>query len=139
MSIRPYLFFNGACEDAILFYEQVLGAERLMLMRYAEAPDPPPPEMTPAIGGRAVLHAAIRIRGAEVLMSDAGGCGAPVNGQQGFSLSLAATDADDARRLFDALSDGGEVQTPLGPTFFSPAFGMLKDRFGVPWMVVVPG
>ncbi|GLK77836.1 VOC family protein [Methylopila jiangsuensis] len=139
MSIRPYLFFDGRCEEAILFYEQAAGAERLTLMRYDEAPDPVPPEMLPAIGGRAVLHAAIRIRGAELLMSDGGGCGAPLRGHEGFSLSLAATDAGDARRLFDALSDGGEVQTPLGPTFFSPAFGMLKDRFGVPWMVLVPG
>jgi PhnB protein len=56
---------------------------------------------------------------------------------QGFSLSLTAPDPAEAERLFSALGDGGQVQMPLAQTFFSPRFGMVADRFGVSWMVIV--
>ncbi|GLK79212.1 VOC family protein [Methylopila turkensis] len=137
MTIKPYLFFDSRCEEAIAFYEQALGAERLMFLRYGDAPDPVPESMLPKIGAGGVLHATLKIGDGELMMSD--GCGPECEAFRGFSVSLSAAGADEARRFYDALAEGGQIQMPLGPTFFSPCFGMVTDRFGVPWMVVVPG
>ena len=134
MAIEPYLFFNGHCEEAIEFYKNALGAEVLMLMRYKESPEPPPPGMVPAGWDNKVMHASLRVGNANLMASD--GCSDGVN-FQGFSLSLAATDEADARRKFIALAEGGQVRMPLTKTFWSPCFGMVADRFGVGWMVTV--
>jgi PhnB protein len=135
MQVKPYLFFDGRCEEAIDFYKSVLGAEVLMLMRFKESPDPPPPGVVPPGSEDKVMHSCLKIGDSEVMASD-GTCG----GQEsfkGFSLSLNARDAAEADRLFAALAEGGQVQMPLAKTFFSPRFGMVADRFGVSWMVVV--
>jgi PhnB protein len=135
MLVQPYVFFEGRCEEAIDFYRRALGAEVTMLMRYKESPDPPPPGMLPPGGEDKVMHASIRIGETSVLVSD-GHC----KGQaafQGFSLVLNVQDDAEAKRLFTALTDGGQVQMPLGKTFFSSSFGMVSDRFGVLWMVIV--
>ena len=134
MAIEPYLFFNGHCEEAIEFYKNALGAEVLMLMRYKESPEPPPPGMVPAGWDNKVMHASLRVGNANLMASD--GCSDGVN-FQGFSLSLTATDEADARRKFSALAEGGQVRMPLTKTFWSPCFGMVADRFGVGWMVTV--
>jgi PhnB protein len=134
-TIEPYLFFNGRCEEAIEFYRNALGAEVDMLMRFSESPEPPPPGMMPEGWGNKVMHAALHIGGSKVMASD--GCEA-APGFSGFSLSLAVEAEAEADRAFNALSDGGEVTMPLGKTFWSPRFGMLTDRFGVGWMVIVP-
>ena len=134
MQIQPYLFFDGRCEEAIDFYKRALGAEVTMLMRFKEMPDPPPGSIPPGAEDK-VMHASIQIGDATVLVSD-GQC----QGQasfQGFALSLTAADDAEAKRLFAALSDDGQVQMPLGKTFFSSQFGMAADRFGVSWMVYV--
>lgn len=91
--------------------------------------------MIPPGGEDKVIHARLRVGGATILASDGRCVGKPAF--QGFSLSLTAADEAEADRLFTALSDGGQVQMPLTRTFFSPRFGMLVDRFGVQWMVVV--
>ena len=78
------------------------------------------------------MHAALKIGDSTVLASDGRCCGKP--DFQGFALSLAVPDEAEAARVFTALGEGGQVQMPLGKTFFSPAFGMLSDRFGVGWM-----
>lgn len=135
MVIQPYLFFDGRCEEAIAFYQEALGAEVEMLMRFKESPEPPACDGLPADAGDKVMHASLRIGGTTVMASD-GSCG----GQPrfaGFSLSLTVADAAAADRAFAALSADGTVQMPLGPTFFSPRFGMLIDRFGVSWMIYV--
>ena len=132
MQIQPYLFFDGRCEEAIDFYKRALGAEVTMLMRFKEMPDPPPGSIPPGAEDK-VMHASVQIGDATVLVSD-GQC----QGQasfQGFALSLTAADDAEAKRLFAALSDGGQVQMPLGKTFFAASFGMVADRFGVSWMV----
>jgi PhnB protein len=134
MAIEPYLFFNGNCEEAVEFYKRALGAEVLMLMRYKESPEPPPPGMVPAGWDNRVMHTTLRIGDANVMASD--GCSEGAN-FQGFSLSLALKNEAAAGRAFNALADGGKVQMPLGKTFWSPCFGMLTDRFGVGWMVTV--
>lgn len=132
MYVEPYLFFEGRCEEALAFYRQALGAEVTVLMRYRESPDP---GMSPPGAEEKVMHANLRI-GETTLMASDGLCkGQPAF--QGFSLSLAVADEAEARRLFTALSAGGVVQMPLARTFWSPCFGMVVDRFGVPWMVTV--
>jgi PhnB protein len=136
MVVQPYLFFDGRCEEAIEFYRRALGAEVTMLMRYKDSPDPPPPGMVPPGSEEKIMHASLRIGETTVMASD--GCNAGKTSFQGFSLSLSARDEAEADRLFAALGDGGQVQMPLGKTFFSPKFGMVADRFGVAWMVIVP-
>ena len=133
--IQPYLFFNGTCEEAIRFYEQALGATVEMLMRVKDSPDPPPPGMYPPGSGNKVMHASIDVGGAKLMASD--GCDMSGASFKGFSLSLTARDEAEARRRFEALAAGGQVTMPLGKTFFSPCFGMVTDKFGVGWMVIV--
>jgi PhnB protein len=132
MQVQPYLFFDGRCEEAIEFYRRAIGAEVTMLMRFKTAPEP---GMSPPGGGDKVMHSSLRIGDTTVLASD-GHCGGKPS-FQGFSLSLTAADDAEADRLFGALGDGGQVQMPLGKTFFSSRFGMVADRFGVGWMVYV--
>jgi PhnB protein len=136
MPIQPYLFFEGRCEEALAFYRGALGAKVTMLLRVKDSPEPPPPGMMPPGSENKVMHAAFTVGDATLMASD-GRCQGPPN-FQGFSLSLNAKDEAEADRLFSALAEGGEVRMPLGKTFFSPSFGVVADRFGVPWMVIVP-
>lgn len=135
MQVQPYLFFDGRCEEAVAFYKSKLGAEVTMLMRFKDSPEPHQPGMIPPGSENKVMHASFKIGETTVMASDGRCAGTP--SFQGFALSLAAADEAEAKRLFDALGDGGQVQMPLGKTFFSPAFGMVADRFGVSWMVIV--
>jgi len=136
MHIQPYLFFEGRCEEAIEFYRKAIGAEVRMLMRYSDAPESPPPGKLPPGSENKVMHACLRIGETEVMASDGFCAGTPTF--RGFSLSLTAKNEADADRLFAALGAGGEARMPLGKTFFSPRFGMLVDRFGISWMIIVP-
>ena len=133
-AVNPYVFFDGRCEEAIEFYGKTIGAEPIMLMRYKDAPPGamPPECSTPALANK-VMHARLRIGDTTLLLSD----GTRSGKYDGFSLSLTATDAAEAERVFKALSADGKIEMPLTKTFFSPAFGMLTDRFGVAWMVYV--
>ena len=139
MQVQPYLFFEGRCEEAIEFYRQALGAQVEMLMRFKDSPVPPQGsgECAPTPGTEnKVMHATIRIGDSAVNASDGRCTGHPKFG--GFSLSISAKDEAQARKLFAALGDGGTVTMPMSKTFFSPAFGMVTDRLGVSWMVIVP-
>ena len=135
MQVQPYLFFDGRCEEAVEFYRRALGAEVTTLTRIKDSPEPHPPGMVPPGSDNKVMHMAFRI-GDTTLMASDGRCSGKPN-FQGFSLSLDAADDAQAERLFTALADGGQVQMPLGKTFFSSRFGMVADRFGVSWMVIV--
>jgi len=135
MAIEPYLFFNGRCEEAIEFYKKNLGAEVLMLMRYKDSPEPPPPGTIPPGSENKIMHCSMRIGDANVMASD-GRCTGDTD-FKGFSLSLTTSNEAEADRKFAALSQGGQVQMPIGKTFWSPRFGMVADRFGVGWMVSV--
>lgn len=134
MLVQPYLFLDGRCEEAIAFYRQALGAEIVMMMRFADAPDPAACPPDPANANK-ILHASFRVGDSEVLASDGRCEGRPKF--DGFALSLTARNTAEAERLFGALAEGGQVQMPLAETFFSPRFGMVADRFGVTWMVYV--
>ena len=133
MVVQPYLFFDGRCEEALEFYKQALGAQVQMLMRQADSPEPPPPGMLPPGSEQKVMHVSFKIGDTVVMASDGRNGGHPEF--KGVSLSLTLPDAAAARRTFDALAAGGQVQMPLAKTFWSPLFGMVADRFGVGWMV----
>jgi PhnB protein len=133
MEIQPYLFFDGRAEEAIEFYRKTLGAEVDALMRFKEAPDQ---SQIPPNAAEKIMHAAFRIGDSTIMASD--GMCAGTSKFQGFSLSLPVKSEAEADRVFNALADGGEVQMPLDKTFFSPRFGVVADRFGVSWMVIVP-
>lgn len=135
MKVQPYLNFDGRCEEALEFYRKALGAEVAMLMRFKDCPEPVQPGMHPPGFEDKVMHASFRVGDSTIMASD-GRC----TGQskfQGITLSLLPSTVAEAEKLFAALGDGGQVQMPLTKTFFSPCFGMVADRFGVSWMIVV--
>ena len=133
MQLQAYLFFDGRCDEAINFYKRALGAEVVMLMRFKDTPPSAPQMHSPEMADR-VMHARLRIGDATVFVSD-GRCGGKPK-FDGFSLSITVPTAAEADRVFAALIEGGQVIMPIGQTFFSPRFGMLADRFGVPWQVI---
>jgi PhnB protein len=135
VQIQPYLFFGGRCEEALEFYQQALGAQIDMVMRFDESPDPAPPGMLQEGFEKKVMHASFQVAGATVMASD--GCDDSEK-FGGFRLSLAVASEAEAKRAFDGLATGGKVDMPLGKTFWSPCFGMVTDKFGVGWMVIVP-
>jgi PhnB protein len=131
MAIEPYLFFEGRAEEAIDFYKSALGAKVVAVMRYKENPEP---QHNPPGSDEKVMHSLLRFGDAGVMISDGNCGGRPAF--QGFALTLEASDEADAKRKFSALSQGGQVQMPLGETFFARSFGMVADKFGVSWMVI---
>ena len=137
MQVQSYLFFDGRCEEALEFYKQAIGAEVEMLMRFNEGP--PADEGGCAGGemppGEKVMHACFRVGETRIMASDGNCKGQPKF--EGVSLALSASDNAEAERLFTALGEGGQVQMPMEETFFSTRFGMVADRFGVSWMVLV--
>ena len=134
MNVKSYLFFDGRCEEALAFYQRALAAEVTMLMRNRESPEPPPPGSLPPGSEDKVMHASFKVGDTELFASDGRNGGEPRF--EGMSLALSVRDDATARKRFDALADGGTVQMPLTKTFFSSAFGMVADRFGVVWMVM---
>ncbi len=136
--VQTYLNFDGRTEEAIEFYRRALGAELALLMRFKDSPEPPKAGCMPEGCENKVMHAQFRI-GEHTLMASDCHCGNKPN-FQGFSLSLTVPTEGEAERLFQALTDGGQVQLPMAQTFFSARFGVVTDRFGVSWMVLVtPG
>jgi PhnB protein len=132
MNVQPYLFFDGRCEEALAFYREALGAEVTALMRFKESPEPAPGM---EVVGEKVMHAAFKVGDTTILASDGHCAGKP--DFQGFSLTITVPDEAAAERTFGALAEGGQVRMPLSKTFFSPRFGMVADRFGMGWMVIV--
>ncbi len=142
MQVQPYIFFEGRCEEALNFYKTALKAEVTMLMRYKDNPEPQAAgdgcgPNGANIPGESVMHASLKIGETEVMASDGMASGKPEF--KGITLSLNPTNEAEAKKIFAALSEGGTVNMPLAKTFFSPLFGMVADKFGVSWMVVVPG
>jgi PhnB protein len=137
MQIQTYLFFEGRCEEALEFYQAKLGAEIGMIMRFRENPDDPEQSNFPAGAEDKIMHAIMRIGETTVLASDGRCTGSPDFG--GVSLTLMVPSEAEAERVYKALSEGGQIRMPLRKTFFSPAFGMLADPFGVGWMIYANG
>lgn len=131
LSVQPYLFFNGRCEEALEFYSKALGAKIEVLSRFKDAP----PGMAQSGMENMVMHASFRIGETVLMASDGRG-----NNElqfEGFSLAIDVPDEKTAESVFNALADGGKITMPLEKTFWAPKFGMLEDRFGVGWMVSV--
>jgi PhnB protein len=135
-TVRSYLFFSGRCAEALEFYKQALGAEIEMVMRFNESPDAPPPGMLQAGFETKIMHAQFLVGDTMIMCSD--GCD-DQSKFEGFRLALSFASEAEVNRKFDALADGGEVDMPLTKTFWSPRYGMVTDKFGVGWMVMVPG
>ncbi|KPC54289.1 VOC family protein [Amantichitinum ursilacus] len=137
MHVQPYLMFEGRCEEAIAFYTQAIGAQLQYQMRYSDSPEPMPEgQLKPGMENK-IMHSAIQIGDSVVLASDGNCSNSTTFG--GVLLTLNVQDAAEAERKFNALAQGGQVTMPLAQTFFSPAFGMVTDQFGLGWMVIVPG
>ncbi|HZD89452.1 MAG TPA: VOC family protein [Pseudolabrys sp.] len=133
MQVQPYLFFDGRCEEALDFYKKTLGAKVEMMMRFKDAPDQ---SMVKAESREKVMHCAFRIGDTQLMASD-GHCGGKPS-FQGFALTITAKDDAEAERLFGVLGEGGQVQMPMGETFFASRFGTVADKFGTSWMVIKP-
>jgi PhnB protein len=135
MQVQAYLSFEGRAQEALDFYKKTLGAKEGMIMRFKDAPAEAQANMTPGTGEK-IMHMSFTIGDTELMGSD-GYCTGSTK-FEGVSLTYNAKDAADAEKVFKALSDGGQVKMPMNKTFFSPAFGMLADKFGLGWMVIVP-
>lgn len=130
MAFYPYLMFAGTCRAAFTRYQEIFGGELILLSMN----DAPPEARPPGVSLDTIMHAALKVGDGLLMASDdptTDNIG-PINGMQ---VNVNAADADEAKRFFEALAEGGQVTAPLSPTFFSPAFGMCVDRFGIPWMV----
>jgi PhnB protein len=135
MSPTTYLFFKGNCAEAMKTYERVLGGS-LRLMTYGETPGGQLPPDTPA---EWIMHSHLGLPGGGAIMGADDCSNGAYQGMHGFGITLTYPTADETKRVFDALSDGGKVIQPLTKTFFSESFGMLVDRFGVMWLIMVEG
>ena len=133
--VQPYLTFGGRCEEALAFYRSAIGAQVDMVMKFKDSPQPLPPGVLAPGFENKVMHCSFRVGGSTVMASDGCHAGSKFDG---FSLSLTVPTEADADRVFAALAEGGKVTMPLAKTFWSPRFGMVTDRFGLGWMIVVP-
>lgn len=134
--VQPYLFFGGRCDEALAFYEQAIGATVLMKMKFSESPDPVPEGMLQPGFEDKVMHASFKVGQMTLMASD--GCG-DATGYEGFRLALSVESESVCDRVFAALAEGGNIDMPLEKTFWSPRYGMVTDKFGIGWMVMVPG
>jgi len=134
-TVQPYLFFGGRCEEALEFYKTALHAKVGAVMRFNESPDPTPPGMLAPGFETKIMHCSFQVGGTTVMASD--GCDAKCS-FVGFKLALTVPTEADADRVFNALAADGKIEMPLVKTFWSPRFGMVADKFGVEWMVMVP-
>ncbi|MFB2839829.1 VOC family protein [Floridanema evergladense] len=133
MQLNPYLMFNGQCEEAFKFYEQCLGGKITDMMTYAESPEPATQEEIPSDWRNKIMHTSLMIGNQELMGSDS----PPQYHQEtkGFSVTITLDDPVEADRIFHTLAENGTVQMPFEKTFWAYRFGMLIDRFGIPWMI----
>ncbi len=131
MAVEAFVNFNGQAAEAVEFYAKVFGLEVPKMMRYSDAP--PDPENPVAESDKDfVMYASLPIAGSMVMFSDC-----PTVWQAKFgnniSLTVATTSKDDIQKWFTAMAEGGEIMMPLEETFWSQLFGMVTDKFGIPW------
>ncbi len=136
MELKNYLFFSGRCEEALAFYEIHLGARVQFLMRFNESPVPIPAGVLQPGFENKVMHAQLSLGDTQVYASD--GCDDKTS-FSGFSLALTLNSQAEAERLFAVLAEDGKVIMPLAPIFWSPLYGQVTDKFGIAWMLMLPG
>ena len=130
MDLNTYLLFDGQCEAAFKLYENVLGGRIVMMMKYADAPSDQPISKDSA---NRIMHARLQVGGSVLMGSDAPS--EHFSKPQGFRANITVKDPVEAERIFHALAEGGTVTMPIAETFWARRFGMLTDKFGIPWMV----
>ena len=132
MPFHPYLFFGGNCREAFTRYQEIFGGD-LFVMDMKDAPQSDPQQIPPG-KEHYVIHAALTFDGHLLMASDD-----PMTENfgpvQGMMVSFSTPDPEEAKRVFEALAEGGTAAQPMMETFFSPAWGMVTDRFGTPWMI----
>jgi PhnB protein len=133
MQVRTYLDFGGRCEEALAFYKKAVGAEVTNLLRMKDSPDPA--MKAPPGREEQIMHSEFKIGETTQMASDGMEPGA--RPFAGTTLSVHVADDAEAKRVFAALGEDGSVQVPLTKTFWTSSWGMLTDKFGVPWMVNV--
>ncbi|HEY4249192.1 MAG TPA: VOC family protein [Lacunisphaera sp.] len=135
MDIQTTLNFHGRTEEAIQFYVRAIEAETLFMLRFRDRPDRP--QLKPGMEEK-VFHATFRIGATEIMASDCGSEHPPsITTFAGFSFAIRVETPEKAERVFAALSDGGQIQIPLQETFFATRYGIVIDRFGISWKVMV--
>ncbi len=136
MIVQAYLTFDGRCEEALEFYKKAIGAEVTMVLRFKECPEPGAKErMKPGTENK-IMHSEFKVGDTTLMASDGHMTGETKF--HGFGLSILVSSEEQADRFFKALSEGGSVTMPLMKTFYSPRFGMVKDKFGLLWMIYLP-
>ncbi len=133
MHATPYLNFNGNCREAFTLYQQLFGGE-LMLMRFADAPSDVCDGMPAEVMDK-VMHVTLAGRDGPIVMGSDAPPGRGAERTEGIGVALGFDDNAEAERVFGALAEGGQIQMAFGETFWSERFGMVVDRFGVPWMI----
>lgn len=133
MKVQAYVSFDGRCEEALEFYKKSIGAEVTSLMRWKESPDAA--MKAPPGFEEKIMNAAFRIGETELMADD--GMGEKTAEFKGMTLAIGVANDAEAKRVFTALGESGNVTMPLAKTFWTSSFGMLTDKFGVPWMVNV--
>ncbi len=130
MQLNPYLSFDGRCEEAFQFYEKLLGGKITGLMHYEGSPAA---EHVPQEWRSKIMHASLDVGGTILMGADA----TPRHHAEpkGFSVSLSVEKIEEAERVFNALAERGKVTMPMQKTFWAARFGMVTDRFGIPWMI----
>ena len=131
MAFRPYLAYAGNCREAFTRYQEIFGGE-LVLLSMADSPAEAVP---PGAAADLIMHGALTV-GDELLMGSDDPTGGFDGNINGMCVAWSTGDVAEANKVFDALAEGGELQMPMGETFFSPAFGMCRDRYGIPWMIM---
>lgn len=146
MQFTPYLNFDGNCAEAFAFYARLFGGTIVHQSTFGEMPASEGMPKLPESAGNRIMHVHLQIEGQSLMGSDTmpavpgqdpALCGGGYQLPQGLWVSIQAADAAEGQRLFDALGNGGQVVMPYAATFWSPGFGMVRDRFGTPWMVNV--
>ncbi len=132
MKLTPHIHFPGTCEEAFRAYAELLGGRIDHMQTYGASPGAE--QCTPEWRTK-IIHGTMTVNGRRLLGADVRP--EDYRAPAGWNLLLEVAGSEDARRIFDALADGGVVEMPLQKTFWSPAFGVVVDRFGVPWEITV--
>lgn len=133
LRMNPYLVLNGNAKEAVAFYQKALGAQVQGVMTFGEGPSDPNYQMPEEAKDR-VMHAHLKVGETDLMLSDTFP-GMPFQLGNQVNVTIVTDDAGQAKQIFDALAEGGQIRMPLQQTFWSPAYGALADKFGVEWQV----
>lgn len=137
LRLTPYLMMNGNAKEAIQFYEQALGAKTLFSQTFGEMPENPEFPLPEEAKGL-VSHAMLKVGETDLMFSDTFPGQASQSGNQ-VTICISTDDPEKSKQIYDALQQGGQVKMPLQATFFSPAYGIVTDKFGITFQIYTEG